>query len=91
MRALEPTETGSLDTREFRIGYEVFGDPKGRPLLLLPTWQIVHTRVWKMQIPYFARRGFRVIAHDIPGNGLAERTTVLVAKTRVVPASGVRG
>jgi pimeloyl-ACP methyl ester carboxylesterase len=75
VRALEPTETGHLDTRGFRIGYEVFGEATGRPLLFLPTWQIVHMRMWKMQIPYFARHGFRVIAHDLPGNGLAERTT----------------
>src|SRR5438105_4853451 len=74
MRALEPTEQGTLQTQGFRIGYEVFGEPKGRPLMFLPTWQITHMRVWKMQIPYFARHGFRVIAHDLPGNGLAERT-----------------
>ena len=75
VRALEPAEQGTLQTQGFRIGYEVFGDPRGRPLVFLPTWQIVHMRMWKMQIPYFARRGFRVIAHDIPGNGVAERTT----------------
>ncbi len=74
MRALEPAERGQLEARGFRIGYEVFGDPAGRPLLLLPTWQIVHMRHWKMQIPYLARHGFRVVAYDAPGNGLAERT-----------------
>ena len=74
MRALEPAESGQLETRGFRIGYEVFGDPKGRPVLLLPTWQIVHMRHWKMQIPYLVRHGFRVLAYDSPGNGLAERT-----------------
>ena len=74
MRALEPAESGQLETRGYRIGYEVFGEPTGRPVLLLPTWQIVHMRHWKMQIPYLARHGFRVVAYDSPGNGLAERT-----------------
>ena len=74
MRALEPTETGHLDTRGFRIGYEVFGEPKGRPLLFLPTWQIVNRRFWKGQVPYFARHGFRVVTYDSPGSGLGERT-----------------
>ena len=27
-----------------------------------------------MQIPYLARHGFRPIAYDCPGNGMAERT-----------------
>ncbi len=74
MRALEPTEQGHLDTRGFRIGYEVFGGSTGRPILFIPTWQLVHMRIWKMQVPYLARHGFRPIAYDCPGNGLAERT-----------------
>jgi len=74
MRALEPAESGQLETRGYRIGYEVFGEPAGRPVLLLPTWQIVHMRQWKMQIPYLVRHGFRVVVYDAPGNGMAERT-----------------
>ena len=74
MRALEPTDRGHLDARGFRIGYEVFGGPTGRPILFIPTWQLVHMRIWKMQVPYLARHGFRPIAYDCPGNGLAERT-----------------
>ena len=27
-----------------------------RPILLMPTWSIVHSRHWKVQIPYLARR-----------------------------------
>ncbi len=73
MRAREPAERGQLEARGFRIGYETFGDPCGRPLLLLPTWQIVHMRHWKMQVPFLARRGFHVVAYDAAGNGLAER------------------
>ena len=75
MRALEPAQSGSLTIGGFRIGFEVFGPTDGRPLLFLPTWQIVHGRHWKMQVPYFARSGFRAVIYDAAGNGMAERTT----------------
>ena len=55
-----------------KVGYEVFGE--GRPtLLLLPAWTIVHSRFWKMQVPYLADH-FRVITFDRPGNGRSDRT-----------------
>ena len=73
MRALEPTEIGTLMLEGFRISYEVFGDPGAPPVLLLPTWQVVHSRHWKMQVPFLAR-SFRVITFDAPGNGGGERT-----------------
>ena len=45
-----------------RVFWERYGD--GEPtLLFLPTWSIVHSRVWKAQIPYFARH-FRVVTFD---------------------------
>jgi pimeloyl-ACP methyl ester carboxylesterase len=55
------------------LGYEVFG--QGEPtILLLPTWTIIHSRFWKMQVPYLARRN-RVITYDGPGNGRSDRAT----------------
>jgi pimeloyl-ACP methyl ester carboxylesterase len=55
------------------LGYEVFGD--GEPtILLLPTWTIIHSRFWKMQVPYLARR-YRVVTYDGPGNGRSDRVT----------------
>ena len=66
-----------------RIAYEVYGagDP---PIMFVPPWQIVHSRVWKAQIPDFARR-HRVIAWDNRGNGRSDRPTRSARSTR--PAS----
>ena len=42
MRAIEPAQSGHLTLEGFQVGYETFGDPAAPPVLLLPTWQIVH-------------------------------------------------
>lgn len=76
MRALQPTTTGYATNPAdgVRSSYEVFGPPEAeRSIVFLPTWSLVHSRVWKMQIPYFARRGFRVVTFDGRGNGLSDR------------------
>ena len=71
VRAREPDSDGYVARDGVRVGYEVFGD--GEPtLLLLPTWTIVHSRFWKLQIPYLARH-FRVVTFDRPGNGQSDR------------------
>ena len=57
MRARTPDGTGHVEHGGVRIGYEVFGDG-GPTLLLLPTWTIVHSRFWKMQVPYLADHCF---------------------------------
>ncbi len=56
------------------IFYEVFGPRSaGRSLVFLPTWSIVHSRIWMAQVPYFARHGFRVLVFDGRGNGRSGR------------------
>ena len=56
-----------------RVGFEVYGagDP---PVMFVPPWAIVHSRIWKAQIPDFARR-HRVIAWDVRGSGRSDRPT----------------
>jgi len=71
MRARHPDLEGYVERDGVKVGYEVFGD--GTPtLLLLPTWTIIHSRFWKLQVPYLADH-FRVITFDRPGNGRADR------------------
>ena len=71
MRACQPTYDGYVERDGVKIYYEVFGE--GEPtVLLLPTWSIIHSRQWKMQIPYLARHS-RVITFDGRGNGRSDR------------------
>ena len=54
-----------------RLYYEVYGS--GEPtVFLLPTWSIIQSRHWKMQIPYLARH-CRVLTFDGRGNGRSDR------------------
>ncbi|MEZ4521465.1 MAG: alpha/beta fold hydrolase [Thermomicrobiales bacterium] len=76
MRALEPRTSGyAINPKDgVRSYYEVFG-PEGasRTILFFPTWSLIHSRCWKMQVPYFARRGFQVVTFDGRGNGKSDR------------------
>jgi pimeloyl-ACP methyl ester carboxylesterase len=72
-RARYPDETGVVERDGIRVFYEVYGS--GEPtVLLLPTWSIIHSRFWKLQIPDLARR-HRVITFDPRGNGRSDRPT----------------
>jgi pimeloyl-ACP methyl ester carboxylesterase len=71
MRAREPHAAGFVERDGVRIAYEVHGD--GEPtILLLPTWSIIPSRHWKLQVPYLARR-FRVVTFDGRGSGRSDR------------------
>jgi pimeloyl-ACP methyl ester carboxylesterase/predicted glycosyltransferase len=71
MRARYPDREGVLEHRGVPIAWESYGDGE-RTVLFIPPWQIVHSRIWKAQIPYLARY-FRVVTFDPPGNGRSGR------------------
>jgi pimeloyl-ACP methyl ester carboxylesterase len=78
-RARYPDEESYVERDGVRLFYEVYGE--GEPtIFLLPTWSIIHSRHWKMQIPYLARH-FRVVTFDGRGNGKADRPTGAEAYT----------
>jgi pimeloyl-ACP methyl ester carboxylesterase len=80
MRACQPAGEGFVDRDGVKVYYETFG--AGEPtILFLPTWEIVHSRTWKFQIPYFARHG-RVVTFDRRGNGLSDRPRDVLAYDR---------
>jgi pimeloyl-ACP methyl ester carboxylesterase/predicted glycosyltransferase len=70
-RARYPDSEGFVERDGQRIFYEVYGEGR-ETVFLLPTWSLVHSRHWKMQIPHFARH-FRVLTMDGLGNGRSAR------------------
>jgi pimeloyl-ACP methyl ester carboxylesterase len=71
MRARQPTVDGYVDRDGVKIHFETYG--VGEPtILFLPTWEIVHSRTWKFQVPYFARQR-RVVTFDRRGSGCSDR------------------
>ena len=70
-RARYPDAEGYVERDGVSVFWEAYGG--GEPtILLLPTWSIIHSRCWKMQIPYLARHA-RVITFDPRGNGKSDR------------------
>jgi pimeloyl-ACP methyl ester carboxylesterase len=71
MRACQPTECGHVERGGVKVYYELFG--VGEPaVVFLPTWEIVDSRSWKFQVPYFARHR-RVVTFDRRGSGRSDR------------------
>src|SRR5262245_27925940 len=70
-RARYPDLEGFVERDGQRLFYEVYGEGE-ETLFLAPTWSLIHSRHWKMQIPYFARH-FRVLVMDGLGNGRSAR------------------
>ena len=70
-RARYPDQEGFVERDGVRTFYEAYGEGD-RTILLLPTWSLLHSRVWKAQIPYLSRH-FRVVTFDGRGNGKSDR------------------
>ena len=78
-RARHPDEVGFAERAGGRIAWESYG--RGDPsIVFVPPWQIVHSRIYKGQIPDLARR-HRVVAWDARGNGRSDRPNDPVAHT----------
>jgi len=68
----EPSETGAVSRGGVRIAYKLYDNP-GRPtILLMPTWSIIPSRFWRLQVPYLARH-YRVVTFDGRGSGESDR------------------
>ena len=46
-------------------------------MVFVPPWSIVHSRVYKAQLPYFSER-FRCVTYDGRGNGKSDRPAALL-------------
>jgi len=70
-RARYPDSEGYVERDGVRVFWERYGEGE-QTILLLPTWSVLHSRIWKMQIPYLARH-YRVVLFDGRGNGRSDR------------------
>jgi predicted glycosyltransferase len=87
-RARHPDEQGWAERDGVRVFWERYGD--GQPAILLPpTWEIVHSRFWKGQIPYpAAELGGRPVLLEGAGHAPQARDPVKV-NTLVADFAGV--
>jgi pimeloyl-ACP methyl ester carboxylesterase len=70
-RARYPEEQGFVERDGVRVFWERYGEG-GPAIVFVPPGMLVHSRTWKAQIPYFARR-HRVLVLDGRGNGRTSR------------------
>ena len=82
MRAKLPVQDGFVDRDGVKLYYEVYGNGP-QTMVFVPPWSIVHSRVYKAQLPYFSER-FRCVTYDGRGNGKDPRLPV-VSFTGSVP------
>ncbi len=71
MRAKLPSTEGFVERDGVKLHYEIYGEGP-QTMVFLPPWAIVHSRVYKAQLPYFSEE-FRCIAYDGRGNGKSDR------------------
>jgi pimeloyl-ACP methyl ester carboxylesterase/predicted glycosyltransferase len=71
MRAKLPSSEGIVERDGVKLHYEIYGDGQ-QSMVFLPPWCIVHSRVYKAQLPYFSE-SFRCITYDGRGNGKSSR------------------
>jgi pimeloyl-ACP methyl ester carboxylesterase/predicted glycosyltransferase len=79
VRAREPDAAGVVVRDGVDIAWERFGDGP-TTIALLPTWSIIPSRFWKLQVPTLAR-SHRVVTFDGRGTGRSGRPTAASAYT----------
>lgn len=79
MRAKLPDREGLVTRDGVNLAYEIYGDAPDA-MLFIPPWSIVHSRIYKAQLPYFSER-FRCITYDGRGNGESDRPGDVAAYT----------
>src|SRR5690606_21167686 len=76
MRALGPRVSGTAADPCDGVGvaFEVFGPVDAeRTVVFAPAGLFAHGRLWKMQVPFFALRGYRGVTYDARGSGRSDR------------------
>jgi pimeloyl-ACP methyl ester carboxylesterase len=79
MRAKLPVEEGFVARDGVKLHYEVYGSG-AETIVFVPPWSIMHSRVYKAQLPYFSER-FRCVTYDGRGNGQSDRPDDVAAYT----------
>ncbi|KRR03830.1 alpha/beta hydrolase [Bradyrhizobium valentinum] len=79
MRAKLPDSAGFVTRDGVNLAYEIYGDAPDT-MLFIPPWSIVHSRIYKAQLPYFSER-FRCVTYDGRGNGKSDRPRDVAAYT----------
>jgi pimeloyl-ACP methyl ester carboxylesterase/predicted glycosyltransferase len=77
MRAKLPSKEGFVERDGVKLHYEIYGDGP-QTMVFVPPWVIVHSRIYKAQLPYFSER-FRCITYDGRGNGQSDRPEEVAA------------
>ncbi len=72
-----PPRRGTAVRDGVALAWEAYGPDEvdgadGPTILLVPTWQLVHSRAWKAQIGHLSRRR-RVVVFDGRGTGRSDR------------------
>jgi pimeloyl-ACP methyl ester carboxylesterase/predicted glycosyltransferase len=70
-RARLPDRSGAARRGDVSLHFDVYGDG-ATTVLLLPTWSIVPSRFWKLQVAFLARH-YRVVTFDGRGTGKSSR------------------
>ena len=71
MRAKQPLDSGFVERGGVRVHYEVYGAGP-ETLVFVPPWSIVHSRIYKAQVPWLSDH-YRCVTYDPRGNGESGR------------------